>query len=186
MRSKTIIKWTFTLNVISLITTFIFGYLFISYDLNLTLKGVKIIFFIILVTSTISGFYLSKLSKNKPFVNYYLILIFSPIILILIGAISGNRLGVLYIGGQMINSTFGSDEIILHKNNQYVKRSFSLMSNQWYSLYESQGVFEKKIGQFNSYEDLEFVDYVIFDSINRKYIKLTDSNQFIYLEELDK
>ncbi|MBP7478779.1 MAG: hypothetical protein KA797_09665 [Chitinophagales bacterium] len=115
--------------------------------------------------------------------TYYLIVILSPIILTIGSVISGNGIAPLYFGGQIIYSTFGGSEKIFEKNNLYFKRSFSLMSNQWYDMYENHGAFEKKLGQFNTGEDFNFADFQIYDSINKKYIRLIDAKQTTKIEE---
>lgn len=122
-------------------------------------------------------------NKIKPLTTYYLIVILCPIILTIGSAISGNGIVPLYFGGQIISSTFESTDKLFEKNNLYIKRSFSLMSNQWYDLCENHGAFEKKLGQFNAGEDFNFADFQIYDSINKKYIRLIDTKRTTQIEE---
>lgn len=183
MDRRKITKSTFIINLIALVATFILSYLLLFKGIELTSKSFKIFLFLALNVSTIFGLYVSITNKIKPLTTYYLIVILSPIILTIGSVISGNGIVPLHLGGQIIYSTFGGSEIIFEKNNLYLKRSFSLMSNQWYDLYENHGAFEKKLGQFNAGEDFNFADFQIYDSINKKYIRLIDTKRTTQIEE---
>ena len=183
MDKRKITKSTFIVNLIALGATIILSYLLIFKGIQLTSKPFKIILFLTLNISTIIGLYLSMTNKIKPLTTYYLIVILSPIVLTIGSVISGNGIVPLHFGGQVIFSTFDDDEKIFKKNNLYIKSSFSLMSNQWYDLFENGGVFEKKLGQFNAGEDFHFADFNIFDSINKKYIRLIDIKGTTQTEE---
>lgn len=183
MDRRKIAKSTFIINIIALVATFILSYLLIFKGIQLTSKPFKIFLFLALNISTIFGLYVSMTNKIKPLTTYYLIVILNPIILTIGSVISGNGIIPLSFGGQIISSTFEDTDKLLEKNNLYIKRSFSLMSNQCYDLCESHGAFEKKLGQFNACEDFNFIDFSIYDSINKKYIRLIDSKQTIQIEE---
>ncbi len=60
------------------------------------------------------------------------------------------------------------------------------MSNQWYDVYENLGAFEKKLGQFNAGDEFNFNDFSIYDSINKKYIRLINPKQTTQIEELSQ
>lgn len=183
MDKRKIAKSTFVINIIALIATIVLSYLLIFKGIQLTSKLFKILLFILLNISTIVGLYFSMTNKTKPLTTYYLILILSPIILTIGSVISGNGIIPLHFGGQIISSTFDAEEKIIEKSNLYIKRSPSFFSNQWYDIFENHGVFEKKIGQFNAGEDFNFIDFNIYDSINKKYIRLTDTKQTTQIEE---
>lgn len=184
MDKRKIAKSTFVINVIALIATIILSYLLIFKGIRLTSKLFKIFLFTILNMSTIVGLYYSMTNKIKPLTTYYLILILSPIVLTIGSVISGNGIIPLHFGGQIISSTFDSEEKIIEKNNLYIKRSPSFFSNQWYDIFENRRAFEKKLGQFNAGEDFSYTDFKIYDSINKKYIRLIGTKQTTQIEEI--
>ncbi len=175
MNRQKIAKVTFVINFIALIATIILRYLLLSRDIQLTWTAPKIFLFTILHLSTIYGLYISLKNKLKPLITYFLILVLSPIVFTIGCVISGQGIIPLYFAGKFITSTFGGDEKVFEKDNISIKKSPNFFSIGYYDLVKSQGLFEKKIGQFNAGEDHDFTDFKIFDSINKKYIKLTDS-----------
>lgn len=184
MNNQTLNRTTFIINIISLLATTILFYLLIFKGIQLIFKSITIIILLSLIITTFFGLYISFRNQIKPLTTYYFIIFICPIILTVVSLVSGNGIIPIQFGSKFIFSTFESDFKLIEKDNVYIKRSFSLMSNQWYDVVEGEGLFEEKIGKFNSDENFKYIDFTLYDSINKKFIKLIDPKQTAIIEEL--
>jgi hypothetical protein len=174
MGSDTTARILFLINIVALCLLIVNFALLIRFDITFPYRNLKIVLLAILILTIFFGLSQSIQRQIRSLTKYYIGLIVSPILVGIVSILSGGGLSFLFLIALFVNSIFESDKGLARKDNLLIKRAFSLASNQSFEVRMSNGLFEKKTGNF--YSSIKFTSFNLLDSSNTTYIELINEN----------
>jgi hypothetical protein len=162
----------FLVTLVGLITLFYF----VKFNYEISSQTIKLLLFIVFISTTTLGFFYSIKTENKVQKKYFQLIVIIPILFILGLLVTGNGILGLHFGAKIIYSTFIPKEKLLIKESMFISKSLSLSTLQNYDLYKQQSWFEKKVATYCIGESFDYKDFKIIDSSGSKKLELTDMN----------